>query len=263
MTGMHFKSLKNIFGITNRLFERDISPLFRGDVNSDGKTATTKHIYNQLRNRSMIIAPGIAHGNNIAKTRDLVKNTNEFQNILIAPNVDGLLWRADKNASHLILMAITADCPIITLVSKNGSRLVESIAMLHVGRKPIQDGIIEKAVDAMQEVEVGVKVDRKIFAFVYPGICGYHYQIGGENSNPKDLKEFQQRFPVEQYQQVYQNENRNVNLKEAILAILKEKGVLEQNIEVMKNVCSFAHPKLFSRRADDVKGHNGFGLVTP
>jgi copper oxidase (laccase) domain-containing protein len=248
---MSFRNLAYL-GLDNCFFCGDVLPLLNGNTPRK-KEEIICRIFKQLGTKARIVMPGIGHGDNIANINEIKDKVNPYRMPRIISGVDGLYWRADKDARCSVLVIPFADCPAVILVARKGLR-IKSIAALHVGRKPLVKGIIEKALNIVQS-------NGEIYAAVYSGICPDCYEVGGDANNLEALEEFQKKFPVAEYPSLYSNNSKNVDLAGAIVLVLARGGVHKDNTKVIK-ICSYEDPTLYSHRRGD-NGNNAICVVTP
>jgi YfiH family protein len=138
------------------------------------------------------------------------------------------------------MLKLTADCLPVALARANGT---PALALLHVGRLGLLEGIVSAGVAALGEGPVA--------AAVGPGIGPCCYEVG-----PEIREDYRTRFGPGVVR------GRNLDLWAAAELALREAGV--ESIE-RTDLCTACHPELFfsHRRDGGVTGRQGvIGYVT-
>ena len=142
---------------------------------------------------------------------------------------DGL-WTDEP---RLPMLAVVADCLPVALARRRGEQ--PALAVLHVGRLGLMEGIIEKAVATIGNAS----------AVVGPGIGPCCYEVGPEVAEP-----YRARFGEKVLH------GRNLDLWSAAEGVLREAGV--EAVERI-DLCTACNPDLFfsHRRDRGVTGRQG------
>ncbi|MGC9362026.1 MAG: polyphenol oxidase family protein [Candidatus Syntrophosphaera sp.] len=147
------------------------------------------------------------------------------------PGADALL----TNIPGQYLLIRTADCfPILLLDSNAGA-----VGAVHSGREGTRKNIAGRVVRHM-ESEYGV-FPRDTIAWIGPGICGHHYEVGG-----KVWEEFNQSMQDSGFEPSRSAERR-LDLRARISAQLIAAGIPPENIR-QQNICTYESPEHFSFR---------------
>jgi hypothetical protein len=143
---------------------------------------------------------------------------------------DGL-WTAERG---LPMLKVTADCLPVALARANGAE--PGLALLHVGRLGLLEGIVAAGVSAL---------NGRLVAAIGPGIGPCCYEVG-----PEILDDYRARFGPDVVH------GRNLDLWNATERALREEGV--DSIE-RTDLCTACHPELFfsHRRDGGITGRQG------
>lgn len=147
------------------------------------------------------------------------------------PGADALL----TNIPGQYLLIRTADCFPILLLDRNAG----AVGAIHSGREGTRKNIADKAVRHI-ESEYGV-FPRDIIAWIGPGICGRHYEVGREV-----WEEFNQSMQDSGFGPSRSAERR-LDLRARISAQLIAAGIPPENIR-QQNICTYESPEHFSFR---------------
>jgi YfiH family protein len=159
-----------------------------------------------------------------------VKIIGKNETNTVVKKIDGLI----TNQKGIFLSITVADCLPIFIFDPEK----EILALLHCGRQGLSKGIIKNGIKFLRKLK---GKPQKTLAFIGPGICQKHYQVGREIaaeffSFNGAVKKTKKRFFL--------------NLKEIAKQQLISCGLTERNIE-MSRQCSFClKNKYFSYRRD-------------
>lgn len=189
-------------------------------------------------NLNQLIAMQQNHSANIAIVgkQELGFGSQNFQSAI--KDTDGLI----TNHKACVLLALSADCPLIMLRNKNYR------AVLHAGYKGIQKGILTNCLSIMQK-ELNLDI-AKTELEIMPCAQSCCYEIG------QDLaKSFgEQNFAdcIEQKQ-----EKTFLSLKKVLVKQATAFGVIPKNIK-SSNICTICNKDFFSyRRQGKLAGRQG------
>lgn len=236
----HLKNLEQL-GIRNVLTNKkfgDISTILQGNSNGE---KLVDNILSKLQAEFMVM-PLVCHEAKIASLHSRDHEISSYYNgrLYIIKNVDGLHYVTNKKVS-IGLGITTADCPTVVLAKIHKGKTVE-IVIMHVGRRPLVQGIIENGIKTLS------KLPGKLFAGINPGISGKYYQLTNGNSMSTAMREFQRKYPRDEYPDVYPKPDR-VDLKTAITHTLIEAEVQPAKISSL-NTCSYKDKNQHSFRRD-------------
>jgi len=114
------------------------------------------------------------------------------------------------------------------------------IGIAHAGWKGIAGNIVSKSIKKMEKL--GAKREQ-ILAVIGPGICQIHYPF-----DIVDAKKYFPKYCTSEFMLSSDNKY-HINLPAIIVVQLKEAGVFEENIEVVKS-CTVCSDKFSSHRRD-------------
>lgn len=180
-----------------------------------------------ITQRGDAIPEGVILGEQVHKAvSEWVADTSREQ----IPKADALMTKV----SGVTLGARTADCvPLLFAEPKRGV-----VGTIHAGWRGTALDIARKAMDALKFPAHTVRVG------VGPAICPKCFEVGEEVAS-----QFERNVVEERDGKWY------VDLWQANINQLKEAGVAERNIEVMR-ICTVEDDSLYSFRAGDRGNHN-------
>lgn len=145
---------------------------------------------------------------------------------------DGIITRQEQ----LALGVLVADCfPLILAEPK-----AQVLAVAHCGWRGTLAGVVENALQAINAK--GGRVENMVGA-LGPGICPECYQV-----DDAVINQFQKRFPQgENTIWKKRGDNYQLDLKAAILTVLKCAGLKSAQLEVLK-LCTCCRDEFFSHR---------------
>lgn len=133
------------------------------------------------------------------------------------------------------LLIRTADCFPILLLDKNAG----AVGAIHSGREGTRRNIAGKTVLRLEK-EFGIPA-RDIIAWIGPGICGCHYEVGGEIWEEYNQSMLDRGFEPSR------SADRRLDLRAGISAQLIVAGIPPENIR-QQNICTYESPEHFSFR---------------
>lgn len=160
--------------------------------------------------------------------------------------VDALILKAEGGGNLAIAVQV-ADCTPLALVSS------ESIAVVHVGRKGLVQGIVEKVIGAhfSQGVSQGVSQGEGVRAVIGPSICSTCYPLSAEL-----YREIVSRYPkasgsADRYE---------IDVAAGVTSILDAMGITWEWFGG-KRECVSCDPNYYSYRRDGKTGRQALVLA--
>ena len=145
---------------------------------------------------------------------------------------------------NIFLTVSTADCIPVFVYSPEKN----IVAGIHAGWKGTSGQIVFKTIQRLNR-EFSLKND-SLHAFIGPGICSEHYEVGAEVAGLFDESEKKQK-----------GHKFHLDLKKANFNQLIKSGLNDFNIEVSDH-CTFCNPALFhSYRRDGEKAGRMLGVI--